>query len=436
MYIPHVSGARSLPPYKCSDGSTVWKFENADASLAREFFASLEKEGFSPVTESETDGSLFAAFSGEEQINALFAPADGTLSVSVSPGGLFPRYEKNEIPAGETVFYAFESDRMMIDCGMCLLFQCADKSFFVVDSGHYFQPNDNDRIYKFMRDRTPAEQKVKICGWLVTHAHSDHIAKLIDFLDYNMRDVEIDGFYHNLLPFDYPNDEWSVEERQLALKLDAKIKKSGVNCYTLHTGQRFYVSNLEINVLYTHEDAYPQVITDYNDSSAVVSVTVDGSRVLIPGDASRIASAVLEKRYTRALKCDVVQVSHHGHTGLSKHCYELTGAKTAVFPVTRIKFSEELPRQEANRYLTESAEQYFITADGTVGIPLPYKKESVFTLPGETFEDFAKIKRLWNYSYSDEFIKEQYDIFLAHGGNPDALTLPVCREGYIENGAW
>ena len=84
---------------------------------------------------------------------------------------------------------------------------------------------------------------------------------------------------------------------------------------------------------------------------------------------------------------------------------------------------------EANRRAIELASAYFITADGTVKIPLPYKRGEAEVLPGETFEDFGKIERLWGYTYSDERKKELYDMFIQNGGDLENATLPVMYQG-------
>ena len=38
---------------------------------------------------------------------------------------------------------------------MCYILRCADNSFFIIDGGHFLQPNDHKRIYRFLRERTP-----------------------------------------------------------------------------------------------------------------------------------------------------------------------------------------------------------------------------------------------------------------------------------------
>lgn len=408
----------------------------ADASDASFecYLAALTEEGFSVLQKREVNDNRFAALEKDEiRVNLLYTPCDNELRITASENELTPRLTPDECSGDTTTtFYAFENDQTLIDCGMCLLIQCRDDSFFVVDSGHYFQPNDNDRLYRFMRERTPEGKKVTVCGWLITHAHTDHVCKLIDFLKYNTRDVVIEGFYHNLLPADYAVWDCNHEEKETAEKLFAALTDFPAPTYTLHTGMRFYVRNLMFDVLSTHEDLHPDFIEDYNDSSTVVMLEAEGSRVFIPGDAAVAADKKITARWGRTLRCDVVQIAHHGHTGLSAKCYEMLCADTVIFPVTRIMFEGDLPRHEANRKAIELASQYFITGDGTVCVPLPYQKDTVTKLPDETLEDFAKIERLWKYSYSKEYKAYIYQKFLDNGGDPAKLLLPTSPEGWIE----
>lgn len=398
----------------------------------------LTSAGFHKVFSNNLYGNRFFTFSnGETTVTVLFTPCDRTLRVTAQKNACLPAFEFQPVKKlCDTVFYCFENDHSLIDCGMCLLIQCCDYSFFIVDSGHYFQINDNDRIHKFMRERTPEGQKIVVAGWFITHAHSDHISKLLDFLKYNCDDVIIEGFYSNLLSENYPGDDWNREEKLLAEKLFLALEKYPADKIKLHSGQRFYIRNLEIDVLCTHEDIYPEKILDFNDCSSVITVKAENTKIFIPGDASALVSKTLEKRYGKNLECDIVQVSHHGHSGLSPEFYQMLNAKVAVFPVTRIKFDEEYPVQEANRIAISLADEYYISSDGTVKITLPYKKGNAVQLCDETFEDFEKIKRLWGYTYTSERIDELYELFIKNGGNINEVTLPCDKEGYIETTQW
>lgn len=426
-------GGKYEGEYYCRENCFLRLFGNADENSFLEYINLLKENGFSVLQKNEINGNLFAALKKDIQVNVLFTPCDKKIRITACEDDLTPNFEKTEC-SGEckTTFYAFESDQTLIDCGMCLMVQCPDHSFFVVDSGHYFQMNDNDRIHKFMRERTPEGQKIVINGWFITHAHTDHISKLMDFLKYNTDDVIIEGFYQNILPGEYDYGSDNHEELEFAEKLFKALEEYPAPVYKLHSGMRFYIRNLAFDVLCNHEDIFPEHITDYNDSSTVLMMEAEGTRVFIPGDAAMVSDKVLKERYGDWLKCDVVQIAHHGHTGLSAECYSLLSADAAIFPVTRIMFDQNLPRHEANRRAVEIADSYYITGDGTVCVELPYKRGNIFTLPDETFEDFEKIKRIWRYVYSDERKNELYEIFIAHGGDPDELLLPSSKFGWIE----
>lgn len=423
-----------LGEYDCREDCVLRLYGGMTTEGFEEYTAVLRDAGFALLQSGETDGNLFALLRSTVTVTALYTPCDGCLRLTAAQNAPLPLLSgDNRVGTGQTVFFAFENDHTVIDCGMCLLVQCADGSFFIVDSGHYFQFNDNDRIYKFMRERTPEGNKVVVNGWLITHGHTDHISKLIDFLKYNTDDVIIEGFYQNLPNCDFvADDEESHEEKEMAQKLFRILEQYPAPVYKLHTGMRFFVRELCFNVLYTHEDTFPARVTDYNDSSCVVMLEARGTRIFIPGDAALKADEVLTARYAAALKCDIVQIAHHGHTGLSPRFYELAAADAAVFPVTRIMFEDELPRKQANRRAVELAKEYFITSDGTAVFPLPYKPGTAYALPDETFEDFQKIRRVWRYVYPKERMDRLYELFIKNGGDPEKLLLPTSRYGWIE----
>ena len=419
-------------PYACRDNTIVNVYRNADKAEYESYIQTLKKDGFEVLQTNELNGNLFTLLSADIQVSVHYTPCDSTVRVIAS--------EKSDLPylteqpcedKCKTTFYMLENDHTIIDCGMCLLIQCADYSFFLVDSGHYFQFNDNDRIYRFMRERTPKGQNIVVAGWLVTHTHTDHISKLMDFLKYNCEDVDIEAFYYNLLPEWYTNENWEIEERIFTEKFNNMMNNlKSVKRIKLHGGERFYIRNLTFDVLCTHEEIYPAQITDFNDTSVAVMLTAENTRIFIPGDASFRSSEVIEKRYGESLECDIVQVAHHGHNGLSTTAYEFLNAPVLLFPITRIKFDEEYPKIEANRRAIDICDEYHISSDGTIKIELPYVSGNVEKFPDETFEDFAKVKHQWGYEYTDERKRELYNIFLENGGDPDKMIMPVTYEGY------
>ncbi len=420
--------------YKTSEKSRVNIYRNASLDEYLSFVEKLVNFGFTLVQQNENYGNFFSSLVKDSAVSVYFTPCDKTVRVAIDDEAFTSCLEEKPCSlSGKTEIYFFENDQTLIDCGMCILIQCPDSSFFVIDSGHYYQINDNDRLHKFMRERTPEGEKIVISGWLITHSHTDHVSKMLDFVKYNCDDVVIKAFYMNLISDDYEMEAWDSEERAFNAHIKNMLsEKHEIPCHRLHSGESVFIGNLKLDVMYTHEDVYPEKICDFNDTSCVVMLETENTRIFIPGDASYMADKVLISRFGDSLKADIVQISHHGHFGLSCEAYKKISADCAVFPITRIKFNEEYPRQEANRLAIELAREYYITSDGTVKITLPYEEGSVSCLDDETFEDFEKIKRLWGYEYSDEYKKELFELFQRNGGKLEKTLLPIKYDGTFQ----
>ena len=107
-------------------------------------------------------------------------------------------------------------------------------------------------------------------------------------------------------------------------------RKQRIPVHTFRRGEHVVIGEADFEVLYTCADA-KEKITNFNDNSAVLMLSCKGTRVLFPGDAASVAGKVLPEAPEK-LKCDVVQVSHHGFNGAPEEVYRLTGAHTALCP--------------------------------------------------------------------------------------------------------
>lgn len=407
--------SESLFEYDCGQGSVMYAFE-CDSMPDREaLIRFLSAAGAVYNSENEVDSLHLLTFLCDSGVvYACYSENEKLLRVVCDPNVNIPSQTPQPIRGECPVrLWQFEVDHSLIDCGMCYIVQLSDYRFFVIDSAHVYSVNDDVRIYEFMRRRTPSDRPVRVAGWFFSHGHSDHVVKFLDILRFN-KDIVIEGLYYNIAPTDhYSACTWDESEIHHAEEfLELTYGRADIPVYTLHSGQRFFIGELEFCVLCTHEDVYPASLENYNDSSTVIMMYVGEDSVCFPGDAGGEESRILEKRFNAFLKCDIMQMAHHGHFGLSAEFYRRAAARVVLFPTTKIKYDEEFPRYDANRLAVAVAKHVFIASDGTVEFTFPLKGSTVRLYPDETFENFDGIRALWSYDYSDGFkrdLKRRFD---------------------------
>lgn len=403
--IPEFGRKSDYPAYDCNDGTWMKLFENVTAEEFNQYIDVLMASGLTVWDKYSLGDNFYYAFECKAYMLYLcFSEHEGKLRIIADPNMTkYSREEQTCVHSSDTILYQFEVDHRLIDCGMCYIIQCADNSFFIIDSAHIYSVNDNERIYNFLRERTPEGQKIVIAGWFFSHGHVDHIGKFMDFLKYNTADVTIEGLYYNFVSCEHPdNVSWSESDKAFEINFEKLVAGYDIPKIKLHRGARFWVRNLKFEVLCAHEDVYPNSLENYNDSSTVLMMTANGSKVLFPGDAGDEESKIMVASYGKLLKSDIVQVAHHGHFGTSVEFYELVNAQVALFATTQIKYDEEFVVYEANRKAVDLCSECYIASNGTVEIKLPYVHGNTKIYPDETFEDFEGIYNLWGYEYTDE----------------------------------
>ena len=259
--------------------------------------------------------------------------------------------------------FQLQLDQSIVNCGMSYVFRLSKNEFFIIDGG-YFTPGEADSLFSFLKEQSEDEKPV-ISAWLFTHAHQDHIGCFMDFAAEHINDVEIKQLMFNFQPIDLSkasgnprkksNDIATVKEFYEILEKYCKdIPKIKVK-----TGERYSISGLELEVLYTADEILPKEVS-FNDYSCVVKITAENQSILFLGDIQEEGSKWLLENKKNSLKSDIVQVAHHGFNGAAKELYEAINAKIALFPCPVDEF-EKNKNGEVNSFIISNADECIVS---------------------------------------------------------------------------
>jgi len=165
------------------------------------------------------------------------------------------------------------------------------------------------------------------------------------------------------------------------MKETVKEKYPDISCLKLHTGQKFNLSDMTVDVIYAEEDTAEATdlekinIRDFNGTSTIIKLTVKGKTMMILGDTNAEAEAFTEKwGHPEIWKSDMVQVSHHCFNYLPK-MYKWVEAPFASVPhrkegayrpdnIHKIKDVLQYVKDDQVYYSGDATRGFEITEDG------------------------------------------------------------------------
>lgn len=215
------------------------------------------------------------------------------------------------------------------------------------------------------------EKGGKIDAWILTHPHPDHIGAFnelwneyqdkigmiyapdIDFIAYQNKAQEWDGFEYYTTFLEYMSDYDKLTY--------------------LHEGDSFKIGTVQIDVIYGYCEAVDVLSKDIpNDGSLVFKVSGKEESMLFCSDVGIAMSDTILQKHSEELKCDYLQMGHHGNGGLAESFYQATEPKAAFFDAPEWLMNPEegkIYTTPANKALMESMGAqiyYYATAPNTI----------------------------------------------------------------------
>lgn len=210
-------------------------------------------------------------------------------------------------------------------------------------------------------------------AWLITHPDSDHAGALADILYKHAGEIIIDGIYYSFL-----EDSWYAEKDANVASMVAYIKGAfaKVSPSILHgdivAGQVIKAGPAKIQVL---NQAYKENNDFVNNSSVAYMVSLNGTNVVFLGDLGNTGGEhLMQDVNLAALKCKMVQMSHHGQNGVGYEVYKALRPSVCLWPTPQWLWDNDngggagsgsWKTQETRNWMTRlGVKEYYVTKDG------------------------------------------------------------------------
>jgi len=252
----------------------------------------------------------------------------------------------------DTMVTSLTHDYSVGSWGLAYIITLEDGSFIVFDGGigtGTTKLDNNDRIwnvlnslYKEVFKTEPQPGQIHIRAWLITHEHADHMNVFRAFLKEYGEKIRFDYLLFNATSesecVNSTNPESKVRQEMATLQSSVS---GGFDYLKVHTGQKFYFANCEIDIMGCHEDTYPKKFEYFNNSTTtfktiLTSTDNAGQKTTTDciwlGDLERIGSRRLRAMWGENMKADQVQIAHHGYNGVEEELYDLIEAELVWWP--------------------------------------------------------------------------------------------------------
>lgn len=204
---------------------------------------------------------------------------------------------------------------------MSYLLESEDGRIIMIDSGHYCN-EDADFLEEFI-----LKKGGHVSAWFINHAHEDHYGALSMLLSRDKLNIQIDKLY-----FDFPPTEWltRVEPSSKEFLPDflSRLEKHGIKPTPIHQGD-VIDCGIKIEILNSLGDYY-----DYptiNDTTIVMKAHYPKKSVLFLGDLGVAGQAAVIRAAGDKLRCDIVQMAHHGQAGVDFEMYKLIKPEICLY---------------------------------------------------------------------------------------------------------
>ena len=327
-------------------------YEEATEQDYKEYLTQLEAEGYTLWQDNQIGGNLYATYYNTKvYLHAYYIASEKSVRIAVdhARSNELPPLEDNSPNCGEKVtelsITLFDFDGSTKNKGNGFIMTLEDGSFIIHDGGSDLSGVEAKELWNLLKSLNKREdRRIVIAAWIISHSHADHVQAFDHLLRDHYSELTLEKVIHSEASttqiYKYYKGGHYVEN-----SLPTRIMATNAVVYKAHTGQVFQIRNLRFEVILTTEDIHPYPVGGYNSSSLCTRFYVgegeDLQTMMITGDVMTRASARLVSMYEDALKCDILQVAHHGLGG-SVDLYKYCAPSVALYPHTQSQLKNHM----------------------------------------------------------------------------------------------
>ena len=332
--------ARSL--YNCGTGiggdaskSDMRIISKTTAEQFSAYLGKLEDAGFAEISRNEEFDNIYVQYFSEASGKLVYAYYIGSLGEAriIEDNASVPETEfEYTCDSGDVTVYQyafmqcsdFSTNEYEIN-GMFFIIRLADNRLVCIDGANAHKQatvTATEALWNFMKEVTKSDE-INIACWFISHPHTDHYGFLQQLL------WNIDTY-----PVNIERVMFNIPESSVAGSISNVINAVNnafpdVSYIKPHTGQIITLGNMDIEVMYTHEDyvneaGATQIVAE-NNSSTVLKLHFNGRTMMLSGDwggspdisedypigIESMKAMHISADGENSLKCDILQLSHH-----------------------------------------------------------------------------------------------------------------------------
>lgn len=203
---------------------------------------------------------------------------------------------------------------------MGFILTTANGAVIVIDGG---LPEDAPHLREEL-----AKKGNHVNAWFITHPHSDHAGAFAQIVEEGLNGITVDAVMYN---FTDPTWYQVNEEYRAGMveRIRAAVLSFGEKAHVMHRNDVYAFDTATITCL---NDPYLVANNAINNSSCVLKVQMGGKTIMFLGDMGEdVGEMFLADHAGEDLKCDMVQLAHHGQAGVGFSFYQALSPTTALW---------------------------------------------------------------------------------------------------------